>query len=95
MSKSFWRFSNTGMYVDFIVKQLLEYFIRNVFVYTALFFGEKFIIEFVTKKAVDRFIFVNSSNESKFEMLPEEFFLNVVSLTLYALVAANALWLFI
>jgi hypothetical protein len=43
-------------------KKFAEIFIRNVFVYASLFFGEKYMIEHLTKKVVDSFIF----NSNKF-----------------------------
>ncbi len=46
MKFKFFRFSQSGMYVDFMMKQFIEYVVRNLFVYTALFFGEKYIIEY-------------------------------------------------
>lgn len=45
------------MYFDFLYKKFSEVFIRNVFVYTSQFFGEKYIIEVLTKKIIDNFIF--------------------------------------
>ena len=50
----------SGFYVDFFFKKLCEAFIRNVFIYTAQFFGEKYMIEVLTKKVIDSFIFSNS-----------------------------------
>ncbi len=49
--------AQSGFYFDFIFKKLAEVFIRNVFIYSALFFGEKYMIEYLTKKIVDNFIF--------------------------------------
>lgn len=49
--------AQSGFYIDFILKKFAEVFIRNVFVYAALFFGEKYMIEHLTKKIIDSFIF--------------------------------------
>ena len=49
--------AQSGFYIDFFLKKLSEIFIRNVFIYAALFFGEKYMIEHLTKKIVDNFIF--------------------------------------
>jgi hypothetical protein len=54
--------AQSGFYVDFILKKFSEIFIRNVFVYAALFLGEKYMIEHLTKKIVDSFIY----NSNKF-----------------------------
>jgi hypothetical protein len=40
------------------MKKLSEVFVRNVFVYAAQFVGEKYMIEVLTKKIVDKSIFV-------------------------------------
>ena len=53
--------AQSGFYIDFIFKKLVEVFIRNVFIYASLFFGEKYMIEHLTKKVVDNFIY--SSNK--------------------------------
>jgi hypothetical protein len=49
--------AQSGLYFDFIFKKLGEVFVRNVFIYSALFFGEKYMIEHLTKKTVDSFIY--------------------------------------
>jgi uncharacterized protein involved in cysteine biosynthesis len=54
--------AQSGFYIDFILKKLAEVFIRNVFINAALFLGEKYMIEYITKKTVDSLIF----NSNKF-----------------------------
>lgn len=54
---NFHRYIQSGFYLDFIVKKLSEIFIRNVLIYSSIFFGEKFIIEYVTKKIIDSYVF--------------------------------------
>jgi len=49
--------AQSGFYFDFIFKKVVEVFIRNFFIYASLFFGEKYMIEQLTKKIVDNFIF--------------------------------------
>jgi lipid-A-disaccharide synthase-like uncharacterized protein len=44
------------MYLDYIVKKLAEIFVKNVLIFGAIFFGEKFIIEFVSKKSFERVV---------------------------------------
>lgn len=41
------------MYFDFVIKQFAEMLVRNVLIYSAVFFGEKFIVEFISKKTID------------------------------------------
>ena len=49
--------AQSGFYLDFFLKKICDSFLRNVFISAALFFGEKYMIEFLTKKIVDNFIF--------------------------------------
>ena len=50
----------SGFYIDFFLKKLCEVFIKNIFIYSALFFGEKYFIEVLTKKIIDKYIFSSS-----------------------------------
>ena len=54
---SFFKFLQSGMYLDFFIKKLIEVFVINFFSVTSLFFGEKFLIEYLTKKFLDTLIF--------------------------------------
>ena len=47
----------SGFYFDFFLKKLGEIFIKNIFIYAGLFFGEKYLIEVLTKKIVDNYVF--------------------------------------
>ena len=50
-----------GFYIDFFLKKSADIFIRNVLIYAALFLGEKYMIEILTKKMVESFVFkINS-----------------------------------
>ena len=53
----FHRFCQSGCYFDFFYKKFSEVFLRNVFIYAAQFVGEKYMIETLTKKIVDKSIF--------------------------------------
>ncbi len=87
--------AQSGFYFDFIFKKLGESFIRNVFVYAALFFGEKYMIEHLTKKVIDSFVF----NSNKFfgwtSLNFMWFFYFLVVIVLYLLVLLNIILLFI
>jgi len=48
----------SGFYFDFFLKKLCEVFLKNFFIYSSLFFGEKYIIEVFTKKIIDNYIFL-------------------------------------
>jgi len=57
LSFSFHRYIQSGFYLDFIIKKLSEIFIKNILIYSSIFFGEKFIIEYITKKIIDSYVF--------------------------------------
>ena len=52
---NFHRFCQSGCYFDFFFKTISEVFVRNFFVYSSQFLGEKYMIEYLTKN-----IFANS-----------------------------------
>lgn len=86
MKSSFFRFSQTGMFVDFIFKQIIEYFTRTVLVYTALFFGEKYIIEYLTKKTIDTVVFNTNRIFKVTDLSFNDFFIITVGGVCYILV---------
>ena len=49
--------AQSGFYIDFFFKKLSDLFIRNVFIFSAIFFGEKYMIENITRKIVNYFLF--------------------------------------
>lgn len=53
MTSSYINFMQSGMYIDYIIKKLNEMLVRNVLIYSSVFLGEKFIIEFISKKTID------------------------------------------
>lgn len=44
------------MYIDYVVKKLAEIFVKNVFILGAVFFGEKFVVEFLSRKVFDKLV---------------------------------------
>nr|YP_004841709.1 Ymf57 [Ichthyophthirius multifiliis]AEL89251.1 Ymf57 [Ichthyophthirius multifiliis] len=63
ISFRFFKYIQTGFLLDFFFKKLSEMIIKNIFIYSSLFFGEKYIIEFLTKKIINNLLF----NFSKFK----------------------------
>lgn len=61
---SYFRFFQSGFYFDFFFKKLSELFVRNIFIYSSQFFGEKYMIEFFTKKIITNYVynFINNYN---------------------------------
>ena len=87
--------AQSGFYIDFFLKKLVEVFIRNIFIYSALFFGEKYMIEHLTKKTVDNFIF-NSNKFFGWTVLNHMwFFYTVLAIVLYSLLFLNLILLFL
>lgn len=87
--------AQSGFYFDFIFKKLGEVFIRNVFIFAALFFGEKYMIEYLTKKIVDNFVF-NSNKFLGWTYLNFMWFFYItIIVVLYLLVFINIFLLFL
>lgn len=87
--------AQSGFYFDFIFKKLGEVFIRNIFVFAALFLGEKYMIEHLTKKIVDSFVF-NSNRFTGFSYLNFMFFFYLLlAIVLYLLVLINLMYILI
>lgn len=76
---SFIKFVQSGLYLDFFFKKLVELFIRTYFIYTSQFFGEKFIIEYFTKKTIESWIFSKNQYFGIFELNKSFFFLQIIS----------------
>jgi len=84
LKKKSFNFFQSGLYFDFFIKKIAEMFVRNVFIYTSIFFCEKFIIEFLTKKLVDNFLIA-----SRFIFPPvffyESFFSQILFILFYSI----------
>jgi hypothetical protein len=87
--------AQSGFYVDYIYKNFAEIFIRNVFIYAALFFGEKYMIEVFTKKFIDNFIFISNKYVGFTTLWYQTFFNLFMSFILYTLLIFNLIILFI
>lgn len=89
----FQRFCQSGWYIDFFLKKSAEVFVRNVFINTSLFFGEKYIIESLTKKLFS--IFITNTNRwfnfIKFTYI--NFFFNFLSVFFYSIFIVNVFYL--
>ena len=89
LKQKFIRFVNAGLYFDFFLKKIGEIIVRNFFVYSALFFGEKYFIEVLTKKVIDSYIF-NLSNKLDFRHLDFGFFFyQTVAIVFYSYFVFN------
>ena len=86
--------AQSGFYIDYILKKYAEVFVRNVFIHSALFFGEKYMIEFLTKKIVDSFIFNSNRFVGWTTLNYTWFFYMMLSIILYILLFLNLFLLF-
>ena len=81
--------AQSGFYFDFIFKKLGEVFVRNVFIYSALFFGEKFLIEFLTKKLLTK-VLDNTNKIVGWSILNQKlFFVQMLIVIFYTLFIVN------
>ena len=53
-SFEFHRLCQSGFYLDFFLKKISEIFVKNIFIYSAQFTGEKYMIEELTKKVFEK-----------------------------------------
>lgn len=93
-SRRVYNFFKSSFYIDFFVKKVSESFIRNVSIYTSLFFCEKFLIEFLTQSSVDRAFRLASSYALSREFFFESFFCQFITLSFYFLAALEFLYFF-
>lgn len=61
LERKYDRSVKSGLYIDFFYKKVAEVFVRNVFISGAYIFGEKYIIEYLTKNMGDRLVQLVSS----------------------------------
>lgn len=76
---SFFRFVQTGFYLDYIIKKIVEIFVKNYFIYSSLYFGEKYVIEHLTKKIIESWIFNSNKNFFFFSLFNSVFFLQILT----------------
>lgn len=81
----FFRFIQTGLYLDYFFKKVIEIVLKNYIVLTAQFFGEKYIIEFLTKKVIDSWFFNNNKFIGLFELTQTNFFIQFISFLFFFL----------
>jgi len=86
--------AQSGFYVDFFFKKIAEVFIRNIFIYAALFFGEKYMVEQITKKTVDSFVFGSNRFFGWGFLSGSSFFFTTLTLVFYLIFFINVCYLF-
>ena len=86
---NFFRFVQSGLYVDFFLKKLIELFVKNFFVYAAQFLGEKYMIEYLTKKIIDSSIFNTNKIISLTDLFYTQYFISLLSIFFLSLSIFN------
>ena len=89
----FFKFVQNGFYIDFFIKKVIEIFCRNIFIYSSQFFGEKFIIEYYTKKIIESYIFYLNQKYSIFIFYYSYFFIYNLTLLFILFSFINFLFL--
>jgi len=89
----FFRFFQNGLFFDFIIKKFIEVCNKNIFIYTSFFFGEKYMIEYLTKKIIDTTLFSNNKLWGISELSFSLFFINFLSFVFFILGIIN-FWFF-
>lgn len=89
LKNSYYIRAKSGFYFDFFTKKVLEVFIRNFLIYSALFFGEKFLIEFLTKKILTKLV-DNTNKIVGWSILNQKlFFVQALIVIFYILFVVN------
>lgn len=91
LSFNFYRYVQSGMYLDFFFKKIVESYVKNSFIYTAQFFGEKYIIEYLTKKIIDSVLFNNNKIFFIMDLTYSYFFIQLISIIVYTNIIINIL----
>lgn len=91
----FSRFCQSGCYFDFFYKKISEIFLRNFLIYGAQFFGEKYLIEVLTKKIFDNFIFIFNKYLGLFNLSYISFFLKFYIFIAYSIFFLNIFSIYI
>lgn len=87
----FHRFCQSGGYIDFFLKKLSEVFLKNIFIYLAQFFAEKYMIEILTKKIIDNSVFFFNRYFGWFKLAYFNFFLQFLYILFYLISFINFL----
>lgn len=88
-SFEFSRFCQSGFYFDFFYKKCSEVFVRNAFIYTSQFFSEKYIIEGLTKKIINKFLLNTNKWVGWSRLFYSAFFLKLISFIFYLIFIFN------
>lgn len=80
------RFCQSGCYFDFFLKKISEVFVRNFFIYSAQFIGEKYMIEFLTKNIFQKSIYFFNKIIGNNTLQYFDFFYNILINLFYMII---------
>lgn len=78
------RAAKCGFYLDFFFKKLAEVLVRNMLICGGQFFGEKYMVEVLTKNALERLISLAASLADQSRTSTRNVFYNVITVALSA-----------
>jgi hypothetical protein len=90
----FINFFQSGFYLDYFIKKLVETLSRSLLVWAATFFGEKFFVEYLTKKSMDSMVSWANLFTFNRENYSSLFFLQVTTFSFYVFLIVEILYLF-
>ena len=94
VDSSFLKFCQSGFYFDFFYKKFNEVFIRNFFIYSSQFFGEKYFIEVLTKRVFDETLYYSNKLISWNVLFYSWFFNQILLIIFYFFIFLNFIFLF-
>lgn len=94
LEQGFINFMQSGWYVDYIIKKIVEILLRNIFIYAALFFGEKYIIEFLSKKSVESIVNFSTTYIFNKQYAYGAFYFNFIVFIIIVFIAAQLFFIF-
>jgi len=80
--------------LDFFIKKNFEFLIKHIFIYLSLFFAEKYLIEFITKKTIEVLFFFLNKIHNFYSFSISYFFFFTIFYFFLCLSALNLLFLF-
>lgn len=90
----FFRFVQSGFYLDFFIKKNLELFVKKFLIYATQFLGEKYLIEFLTKKIIDSSIFNVNKLISITDLFYTQYFISLLAILFVCLSFFNIIFIF-
>lgn len=94
-SYDFYIFCQSGFYLDFIIKKISEIVVKNLLVYSSLFLGEKYMIEYLTKNIFENFFKKFFKFFGKLNFSYKYFFINLILIFILLYIIVFFFFLFI